>query len=415
MNKLFLFLLPLLLWACQPPEQQTNPDRQNAPEQQTKPYVVMVSLDGFRYDYAEKYQAPNLLRLAREGVSAEKMLPSYPSKTFPNHYTLVTGLYPAHHGLVSNTFYDDDKAALYQIRDREKVEDGSWYGGTPLWVLAEQNDLLAASYFWVGSEADVQGIRPTYWYPYDGSVPHEKRVAQVIEWLQLPPETRPHLITCYFSVVDSRGHRRGPEADEVREAVLEVDRRIGQLDSAFQALGLPVTLVVVSDHGMLAVNEDDPVILSRLVDLDGWEVAYGSTQVLLYHEDSSAVPQMYAALQARTEKHPIRVFYPEELPEHLHFTGTPRVGDIVVETVPPYVFGRWGMPVSTGTHGYDPREVPEMGAIFYAKGPQLPADTVLPTFENIHVYPLVAALLGLPLPEGLDADPEVLVPLISDH
>ena len=412
MKNLLFPLIAILLFACKNPEPQTTPDRQNAAIQLDKPYVVMVSLDGFRYDYAEKYQAPNLLRIAKEGVSAEKMLPSYPSKTFPNHYTLVTGMYPAHHGLVGNTFFDAEKGALYKISDREKVEDGSWYGGTPLWVLAEQNNLLAASYFWVGSEADVQGIRPSYWYQYDGSVPHQDRVDQVIDWLKLPQETRPHLITCYFSLVDSRGHQRGPDHEEVREAVLEVDRRIGQLDSAFQAMNLPVTLIVVSDHGMIAINEDEPILLDRVVDLEGWEVARASTQTLLYHEDSLEVSRMYAALKAREERHPIRVFYPAELDEHLHFSGTERVGDIVVEAIPPYVFGRWGVPVSTGTHGYDPYEVSEMGAIFYAKGPQLPADSVLPPFENIHVYPLVAEILGLPLPNGLDSDSEVLVPLV---
>jgi len=207
--KPFLPILLLLLGACDPVPQQQTTERRNQPAQQDRPYVVMVSLDGFRYDYAEQYQAPHLLRLAQEGASASAMLPSYPSKTFPNHYTLVTGLYPARHGLVGNTFYDSEKADMYRIRDREKVEDGSWYGGTPLWVLAEQNGMLAASYFWVGSEADVQGVRPSYWYPYDGDVPHGERVRQVIEWLELPPAQRPHLITCYFSVVDSRGHQIG--------------------------------------------------------------------------------------------------------------------------------------------------------------------------------------------------------------
>ena len=408
----FLALISVMGSACHDPEPQVS-DRQNDPVQLEKPYVVMVSVDGFRYDYAEKFQAPNLLRMKREGVSAEKMQPCYPSKTFPNHYSLVTGLYPANHGLVGNTFFDPNREQLYKISNREVVEDGSWYGGTPLWVLAEQQGMLAASYFWVGSEADVQGIRPSYWYPYDGKVSHQKRVDQVLDWLAMPEERRPHMITLYFSVVDSRGHGYGPDAEETREALLQVDRDLGYLDSALQATGLPIHLMVVADHGMIEVDHENPVILSRLVNLEGFEIARGSTSTLLYHKDSSEVNRLYSELQARSETHPIRVYRPEEMPAHLQFKGNPRIGNLIVETIPPAVFGRWGMPVSTGTHGYDPQEVPEMGAIFIAKGPQLPADTVLPSFENIHVYPLVAEILGLPLPRELDGDPEVLVPLLS--
>ena len=406
-------LLLSLIVACVAPQPQTT-DRENAIAQREKPYVVLVSLDGFRYDYAETYGAQNLLRLAREGVSAETMWPSYPSKTFPNHYTLVTGLYPSCHGIVDNTFYDPSRGETYQIRDREQVEDGSWYGGTPLWVLAEQQGMLAASYFWVGSEADVQGIFPSYFYSYDGRTSHQKRVDQVIDWLKLPPETRPHLITCYFSVVDSRGHREGPESQAVREAVQEVDRRIGQLDSAFQALGLPITMIVVSDHGMLEVNTEDPIILSRLVNLDGFEVGGGSGQKLLYSDDTALVNRTYAALKAKEARHPLRVYYPEELPAHLHYTGNDRIGDVVVLSEPPYVFGTWGITPSSATHGFDWQAVPEMGAIFYAKGPTLPAGRRLPPFENIHVYPLIAHLLGLTPPDDIDGD-STLISLIMDH
>ena len=402
-----------LLVACTQPKPQTA-DRQNDPVQREKPYVVMVSLDGFRYDYAQKYEAKNLLRLAREGLSAEKMWPSYPSKTFPNHYTLVTGLYPSRHGIVDNTFYDPARGETYQIRDRQKVEDGAWYGGVPLWVLAEQQGMLAASYFWVGSEADVQGTLPSYYYRYDGGTSHQKRIDQVIDWLKLPPETRPHLITCYFSVVDSRGHRDGPESESVRAAVQEVDRRIGQLDSAFQALGLPITLIVVSDHGMLAVNTEDPIILSRLVNLDGFEVAGGSGQKLLYSDDTALVRRTYQALKAKEARHPLRVYYPEELPAHLHYTGNDRIGELVVLSEPPYVFGTWGITPSTGTHGFDWQEVPEMGAIFYAKGPTLPPGRKLPPFENVHVYPLVAHLLGLTPPDDIDGD-STLISVISEQ
>ena len=408
------FLLSALFLACQPsdaPEARVVEGRQNAPQMQDRPYVVMVSLDGFRHDYAERFAAPNLLRLAREGVSTETMLPCFPSSTFPNHYSLVTGLYPAHHGLVNNSFYDPAKGALYQIRDRDKVEDGSWYGGTPLWVLAEQQGLLSASFFWVGSEAEVQGVRPTWSYRYDNSVPHQTRVQQVVDWLRQPPATRPHLIFAYFSLTDNVGHSHSPDGPEIVQAVAEIDSVIGVLDRELSALGLPVHLIVVSDHGMYAVDTENPILLEREASLDAFEIATGSCTWMLYQSDTALVAQTLASLQAKARGR-YTAYRRAEVPAHLHFRDSPRIGDIVVIAEPPYVFSRWGFPVSPGAHGYDPDRVPEMGAIFYAKGPLLPAGKRLAPFRNIHVYPFVAQLLGLDLPTGLDGDPAVLDSLV---
>jgi predicted AlkP superfamily pyrophosphatase or phosphodiesterase len=156
----------------------------NAQQQLSKHYVILVSLDGFRYDYAKRYHADHLLALATEGASAsEGMLPAYPSITFPNHYTIVTGLYPEHHGIVANTFYDPTRKEVYTYHDAKAVGDGTWYGGTPLWVLAEEQGMRSACFFWVGSEADIQGVRPTYYLKFDGQFPNGKRVEQVLAWL----------------------------------------------------------------------------------------------------------------------------------------------------------------------------------------------------------------------------------------
>src|SRR5271169_4316508 len=165
----------------------------NAPRQLSKPYVILISLDGFRYDYAQRYHATNLLALATRGASVPQgMIPSYPTLTFPNHYTIITGLYPEHHGIVANRFYDPARKESYGYRDSKSVADGSWYGGTPLWVLAEQQGMRSASFFWVGSEADIQGVRPSYYLKFDPNFPNPKRVEQVLAWLHLPPERRPH-------------------------------------------------------------------------------------------------------------------------------------------------------------------------------------------------------------------------------
>jgi len=186
MKRFFSFLLFLLFSLTASAQvdttQQIIPDRSNGPEQQEKPYVILISADGFRYDYAEKYKAEHLLALANEGVKAASMVPSFPSVTFPNHYTIVTGLYPSHHGLIDNSFYDRNLKRFYSYKGKTASE-GTWYGGTPLWVLAEQQKMVTASYFWSGSEAAIQNTYPTYYYKFNQVTPIDKRIAAVVDWL----------------------------------------------------------------------------------------------------------------------------------------------------------------------------------------------------------------------------------------
>jgi len=252
-STLFLVLV-LAAVACRgqsiaPVIEVANPP--NAAAQLSKPYVVLVSLDGFRYDYAKRYGAKRLLELAARGASAPNgMIPVFPSLTFPNHYTLVTGLYPEHHGIVANSFYDPARKERYSFSDSKTNGDGSWYGGTPLWALAEQQGMRSASFFWPGSEAEIQGKRPSYYMRYDDKFPDETRVEQILAWLRLPPEKRPHFITLYYSNVDHAGHVFGPDAPETGEAVRHVDGLLGKLADGIATLGLAVDLIVVSDHGM---------------------------------------------------------------------------------------------------------------------------------------------------------------------
>ena len=178
-----------------------------------KPYVILISLDGFRWDYVEKYKPPHLSNFIKNGVKAESLIPSFPSKTFPNHYTIATGMYPDKHGIIGNSFFSYKKNTTYKLGNRETVEDGTFYGGTPIWILADKNQMVSASYFFVGSEADIQGKHPTYYKIYDGSIKNETRVTQALNWLALPKEKRPHLITMYFSDMDDTGHDFGPNND----------------------------------------------------------------------------------------------------------------------------------------------------------------------------------------------------------
>jgi predicted AlkP superfamily pyrophosphatase or phosphodiesterase len=194
---------------------------------QDKTQVLLISFDGFRHDYVERFEAPNFKAFIAQGTAAKSLVPSFPSKTFPNHYSIITGLYPGHHGLISNSFYDSKRNEKYSIRNRKVVEDPYYYGGTPLWQLTQENGHKAASFFWVGSEAPIKGSFPDFYKIYDGSVSNYARVDSVISWMGLPALERPLFTSLYFDLVDTQCHRFGPNSQELREAVLEADTILG--------------------------------------------------------------------------------------------------------------------------------------------------------------------------------------------
>jgi len=385
----------------------------NAAAQQAKHYVILVSLDGFRYDYPQKYGAPHLRAMDTTGASApDGMLPSYPSLTFPNHISLVTGLYPEHHGIVANSFFDPARNATYVYTQSKTNGDGSWYGGTPLWVLAEQQGMRSACLFWPGSEAAIQGVRPSYYLHFDDKLDDSKRVDQVIAWLNLPPEQRPHFITLYYSNVDHAGHSYGPESDEVRAAVHHVDDMIGDLQTKLAALKLPVDLIVVADHGMVTLK-GDPINLSEFAHLDGVH----TEGMQIYSKDDAEAARIYAEFKTHPDPR-FTVYRRADLPAQLHFNENPREGDPVIVPNGPYTFRT--QPVNPlanrsplrGSHGFDPTTMPEMKAIFFAQGPDIKPNTHLPVFENVNVYPFIAHLLALK-PPLTDGKLEVLAPAIE--
>ena len=241
--------------------------------QDQKPILVLVSFDGWRWDYIKRAAVPNLRALADRGVRAEGLIPSFPSKTFPNHYTLVTGLYPAHHGIIANNIRDPDFPARFTMGS-QTARDARWWGGEPLWVTAIRQGLIASSMFWPGSEAAIQGVRPSEWKPFDDSMPNADRVQQVLDWLALPPDRRPSFVTLYFSEVDHAGHDFGPESPEVLEAARHLDDALGRLVSEIRKLGLleQTTFVVVSDHGMSELSERRVIFLDDYIDLAKVEV-----------------------------------------------------------------------------------------------------------------------------------------------
>jgi predicted AlkP superfamily pyrophosphatase or phosphodiesterase len=386
----------------------------NTAAQQAKHYVVLVSLDGFRYDYPRRYGAPHLLQLGAKGASApEGMFPSYPSLTFPNHISIVTGLYPEHHGIVANSFWDPEREQTYSYSQAESNGDGSWYSGTPLWILAEQQGMRSACLFWPGSEAEIQGKRPSYYLRFDDKFDDEKRVDQVVAWLKLPPELRPHFITLYYSNVDHAGHDYGPESDEVRTAVHHVDTMIGDLRVKLAKLRLPIDLIVVADHGM-ATLQRGPVMLSDFADLNGFH----TEGYLLYAKPDADVEETYEEFLAHPDAR-FKVYRRKDIPAQLHFDTNPREGDPVI--VPSGPFTIHARPSSSevestskhrGGHGFNPRTMPEMKAIFFAGGPDVRSGVQLKPFENVNIYPFIAEILGLKAPE-IDGTLDVLIPALK--
>ncbi|CAI8718847.1 ectonucleotide pyrophosphatase/phosphodiesterase [Chryseobacterium sp. IT-36CA2] len=389
------------------------PGRQNSTEAQSKPYVIMISTDGFRYDYAQKYNAENLLKLANGGVKAEAMIPSYPSITFPNHWSLITGLYPSHHGLIDNFFYDYKRKENYAMSNKKNAEDGSWYGGTPLWGLAEKQGMVSASLMWVGSASDAGGMRPTYYYPYHEKFTPSEKVEKVVNWLKLPEDKRPHFISLYFPEVDGSGHHFGPDTKETETAVHLVDQAIGDLVQKVNDLGLKnVNFVFVSDHGMIKVDGGAPLeIPAILFDKNRFDFYNSQTLLRVYVKNSDEVKAVYKELKVK-KTDDYEVYLDKRLPKYLHFATRDdqynRIGQILLIPKAPKIFLEKGKKSSVGKHGYNPKLVPEMKATFFAWGPEFKNNLVIPEFANINVYPLVAEVLGLKIDQPIDGKLKVL-------
>ena len=413
----YYFLILSIVSFCvyaQDTTQIVHADRRNAVAQQAKPYVILISADGFRSDFSVKYGAKFLQSREAKGVKAEAMIPSYPSLTFPNHYTIVTGLYPSHHGLVNNRFFDVASGKEYNMGNKKMVAEGKWYGGTPLWVLAEKQGMLSASFYWVASEADIQGIRPTYLYTYNESISIEQRIQAVKNWLSLPAEKRPHLITFYFPQVDHDAHEYGPEDPRVGDAVKWVDQSIAQLQAALDPLKLPINYVFVSDHGMTTVDTEHTLAKPAALDTATFKVPSGDALLHVFAKIPAAIPNALIELRKQNQFH---TYLLDETPEYWHYRKSDdrfnRLGDILLVPNHPNIFNLGTRKTSPGKHGYDNHH-PDMQASFQAWGPAFKSGVIIPAFENVHVYPLVGKILGLTIDESsIDGRMNQLKPILK--
>ena len=389
---LFVLIPVILLTSC---NQQPSTDTTN--------YVVLISMDGYRWDYPELYETPNLDAMEAEGVRAKKVSASFPSKTFPNHYTLATGLYPNNHGLINNNFWAPDLELYYSVGNRERVENPDFYGGEPIWNLAEKQGRKVASFFWVGSEAPIGGMQPSYWMRYDGSLPYTARIDSAVHWISLPHGQRPRLVMLYFDEPDWTGHEAGPVSDETGAVVARLDSILGALRSELAALPIAdsINLIVTSDHGMGPTSSERYVNIYDHIDTT-WidHIAFGNPVFLVDPVDGyeDSVVNNLASVVG------VKAFRKENLPEHLNYGTHPRIPDVIV-----YADSSWSIgskPVTSswtgGTHGYDPT-YSAMDNIFFATGPSFKRGYTHDGFENVNLYPLVATLLGLEYGE-IDGD-----------
>jgi predicted AlkP superfamily pyrophosphatase or phosphodiesterase len=417
MTKLFFpFLLCWNFFTCvaQDTIQHIVPNRINHRNQQQKPYVILISADGFRADFKDKFHAKNLIKLSENGVAADYMLSSFPSLTFPNHYSIVTGLYPSHHGLVDNSFYDTQRKENYSMGNKKAVADGSWYGGTPLWVLAEQQQMLSASFYWVASESDIQGTLPTYYYNYNEKIDIDTRIKTVKNWLQLPEEKRPHIITFYFPEVDHEAHTYGPDTKQTEDAVHFVDKSIGKLVETVDSLQLPVNFVFVSDHGMTTVEYEHPMLLPASIDPEKFIIPRGDALLHLYAKDPKDILPTYKAL--KKEAKDFDVYLAKDIPKRWHYGKKEdvfnRIGDLLLVPHLPKVFGITGKATTPGKHGFDPAIV-DMHASFLAWGPAFKKQRKIKAFENVNVYPMIAEILGLKYKHTTDGKIKILEPILA--
>ena len=386
----------------------------NSMQAQSQHYVVLVSLDGFRWDYARRDGAAHLLTLGKQGAWApEGMLPSFPALALPNQFTIVTGLYPEHHGLVGGSFYDPERKARFDAADAKNAADGSWYGGVPLWSLAESEGMRAAVIGWPGAEAKIAGFRPSLSAGSSGKLSETQQVEQVLKWLRLPEAERPHFIAVNFQEPGLEATKFGPDAAQTKAAVLRMDALMGKLQAGLDATGLPINLVVVSDRG-LAKPDGGWITLDAYTSLKGFEtdgpLLYGPTEPerQRVYRQINHVSSLFVAYRLKN------------VPAELHGSINPRMGDPVVIPTGPYAIRAQGPTAGqpdeappAGIDGLDPNEQPEMKAIFFAAGPDiLPGKTVAP-FENVNLYPWMAHMLGLKTPKS-DGSPNILSGTLRD-
>ncbi len=373
-----------------------------------KPYVILISFDGFRWDYLDRDISPNLKSIEEEGVRALSLRPSYPSKTFPNHLSIITGMYPENHGIITNYIVDPYNNRRYRLGDPNAVTDPSWYLGEPFWVTAERNGIKTASYFWPGSEMKPDYLHPTYFEKYDGNIPYKTRIDGLINWLNLPYSERPHFLTVYFSETDDTGHKYGPNSKEVNVSIKLLDSLTAYLFNQLNSTELKdsVDVIIVSDHGMTEISPERIINVDDI--LSGTEYSSNNRGpfMLISAKGKSTVEEIYKKLK-KGENH-FKAYKKKDVPEYFHFSHNPFIGDIVLIADLGWSLGNSRLikrispdTYSKGDHGYDNNQM-DMHGIFIAKGPHFKKNYFTGTLFNVDIYPLLCKIFNISPRQNID-------------
>ncbi|MFN3695173.1 MAG: ectonucleotide pyrophosphatase/phosphodiesterase, partial [Ignavibacterium sp.] len=370
------------------------------------PYTILISFDGFRWDYTNRGITPNFDYIEQHGVKALSLKPSFPTITFPNHISIVTGMYPQNHGVIANTIYDPATDKLYSLRDTAEVRDAYWYKGEMIWETARRQGIITASYFWPGSEMNLEYRRPIYYEKYEHERDYLERINGVINWLKLPYNERPKFITLYYDLTDSEGHRYGPNSQQVNNAIARLDSLIGVLFNKLDEIKLrdSVNIIIVSDHGMTEISTDRYVDIEEIASCRSCKFFNRGAVMNIFIKNKSEVDEVFNKLK-QNESH-YRVYKSEEIPEHFHFRNNHLIGDL-------FVFADPGWSVGTskdkdrmndyngGNHGFD-NSFMDMHGIFYAIGPSFKENYKTGTIENINIYPLLCKIMNIIPRQNID-------------
>lgn len=376
--------------------------------------VILLSIDGFSHNYLAQYKPENLLSLGESGVMAKGLIPVFPSKTFPNHLSLVTGMYPANHGIVHNKFYNRQLGEKYSLGAGKK--NPAWLTAKPIWTLAEQQGVKTAVYFWPESETKVDGILPSYYYPYKHDEPNINRVNQIVDWLKLPPKERPQLIVGYYSTIDDAGHRFGPNSTEIAKEIKKIDDLLGILIKKVNIeTDVTPNIILVSDHGMTSIDQQKTVPWKSL--LSGFseiKIINGQTQLYIYEQDLNKLNDVRSHVSKISNQYQLDIFNKNNYPKHWHFNiDSAVVPDMVINARPGVIFVDEKSHLGAATHGYDAQDNDDLKAIFIAQGPDLKSNLSVDSFENIHVFSLLETLLGLRPSTTTNSDVKVLSHIIN--
>jgi len=388
---LFLFLLAASFLKAQP-----------------QPYVLIISFDGLRWDYVERNISPNIAELSKRGVTASSLRPVFPTKTFPNHISIITGMYPENHGIIANEFVDIENNDEYKMWDKSIASNSKWYKGEAFWETARKHGIITASYFWPSSAVDDSEKRPDYFHVYEHDRPYPERITSVLNWFNLPYEERPHFVTLYFDLTDGVGHEFGPESEEIDMAIGQLDSLVGLLNKGFRKINLldSINIIITSDHGMTEISEERLIIVDEM--LDGYDYLFSNTgPFMLIYSEKEDTEKIYDTL--KEEENHFNVYKREDVPEYFHFSQNELIGDMVLiadigwslinkedlEQIKKYS--------SKGNHGYDNFHI-DMHGVFIAAGPSFKQNYKTGTLNNIDIYPLLCKIFNCTPAENINGD-----------